>query len=223
MKKFGFLNFAPGFYFDADEGGGGGESEESEGDNSQEKETRTGGGELTQEQVNELLGKTRKEASDRAVKKVLEELGVDKLDAVKQILKTHKDREDAEKSELEKLQAANDELAKKHAAAIEANRKLLLRQEFYARISSQNLVFANDQARKDAFDLAEMEGVEVSEEGSVSGMENVVKNLLKSRPHLFGKKEQETPDIDAARRGSGKSEGDLSKERAAQVRKKFRL
>lgn len=63
-----------------------------------QEETRT----FTQDQVNELMGKTRKQAEKSAQSKILEQLGVDSIDTVAETLKAQKEREEQELGEIEK-------------------------------------------------------------------------------------------------------------------------
>lgn len=65
----------------------------------QEEETaRT----FSQDQVDKLMGKTRRQAEKAATAKLLETLGVDSLDSVAETLKAQREREEQELNEVEK-------------------------------------------------------------------------------------------------------------------------
>lgn len=58
---------------------------------------------ISQDEVNKLIGKTRVEAREAARKQFLADLGIEDLDTVKTILTSAKAKEDAEKTETQKL------------------------------------------------------------------------------------------------------------------------
>lgn len=64
----------------------------------QEETART----FSQDQVNELMGKTRRQAEKAATAKILETLGVDSIDSVAETLKAQREREEQELGEIEK-------------------------------------------------------------------------------------------------------------------------
>lgn len=83
---------------------------------------------LTQAEVDKIVGARAKESAAAAVKKLLAELGFDKADDLKAVVTTAKEKADAEKSELEKLQErlnkleADKKAAEDRAAAAEKQR-----------------------------------------------------------------------------------------------------
>jgi hypothetical protein len=79
---------------------------------------------FTQDDVNRLVGKTRKEAREAAKLALLEELGIDDLSAIKTVLKQAKEREDAELSETQKLEREL-QAERQRAAQIEADMQRL--------------------------------------------------------------------------------------------------
>lgn len=70
--------------------------------------TTTAGGSaaLTQEQANKLIGDARKKGREAAVADLLKELGLDKADDLKSLVRSAKERADAEKSEADKATEA---------------------------------------------------------------------------------------------------------------------
>ena len=113
-----------------------------------------------------------------------------------------KKRQDAELSDLEKAQKLSEEWKSKFDELSADLDGLRMRQAFYDATAKAKVVFVNDAARQDAYDLSDLSGVEVDEDGSVSGMDEVVKGLQKSRPHLFGT--AGAPDINAGEGGKPK-------------------
>lgn len=69
---------------------------------------------LTQDEVNKLLGQRAKRAQEATLNSILGELGVDSLDSIKTLLQDAKAKREAEMSEVEKIQQAQDK-AKREA------------------------------------------------------------------------------------------------------------
>ena len=111
------------------------------------------------------------------------------LKAVSAALKTYQDKdkaaEDANKSELEKLTERASQLEKDLQTAQNIAQGLRLQRAF-ARVAGElKLNFTSAQASEDAFDLADMSNVEIDADGKVTGLEDALKALQKSRPYLF--------------------------------------
>lgn len=105
---------------------------------------------------------------------------------LKKFQDAQKAAEDAEKSELTKAQealAAKEAELKTSQQTIQA---LRLKQEFQLAAAKLKLAFASPQAQEDAWDLADLDAVTMDEAGKVTGMEDALKALQKSRPYLFG-------------------------------------
>jgi len=113
-----------------------------------------------------------------------------------------KKRQDAELSDLEKAQKLSEEWKSKFDELSADLDGMRMRQAFYDATAAAKVVFVNDAAWQDAYDLSDLSGVEVDEDGSVSGMDEVIKALQKSRPHLFGT--AGAPDINAGEGGKKK-------------------
>ena len=116
--------------------------------------------------------------------------------------KLEQERKDAELSDLEKAQKLSEEWKGKFDELSADLDGMRMRQAFYDATAAAKVVFVNDAARQDAYDLSDLSGVEVDEDGSVSGMDEVIKALQKSRPHVFGK--AGAPDINAGEGGKKK-------------------
>ena len=144
------------------------------------------------EATRRALRKANAEAADRRKR-------LDALEAEEQ------KRKDASLSELEKAQKAAEDLKAQLDQVTADLDGLRMRQAFYE--AAAGVVWANDQARRDAFDLSDLSAVEVDDDGKVSGMDKVVKGLQKERPHLFGA--EKPPDINAGAQGKGRGEGDV--------------
>lgn len=112
-----------------------------------------------------------------------------KLKAVNAELKKLQDveakRKEAELSELEKSQKRAQELEERLQAAQTTAQALRLRQEFGKVAARLKLSFVDQQAEDDAFELADMDDVELYEDGKITGLEDAVKALQKKRPYLF--------------------------------------
>lgn len=111
------------------------------------------------------------------------------------------------------LQAQLDE-------ANETIRLQRLRDAFEVEAEKQELAFADKQALKDAFDLAELGKIEINDEGEVTGMKGVLEGLKTTRPYLF-KQPGTAGDIDATKGRGGAAPPD-SEAKRAERRQRFR-
>lgn len=104
-------------------------------------------------------------------------------------LKSYEDAErakaEADKTELQKLQERAQKLESDLQDARETAQALQMRQAFIATAGKADLKFASQQAAEDAFELADLEGVEIDANGAVTGLDEALKKLQKARPYLF--------------------------------------
>ena len=165
--------------------------EEQEQEQEQKQEQGAGDGDAQAElaRVRVALKKANAEAAKR--RKELE-----------RFQQEEKKRQDAELSDLEKAQKLSEEWKSKFDELSADLDGMRMRQAFYDATAAAKVVFVNDAAWQDAYDLSDLSGVEVDEDGSVSGMDEVIKALQKSRPHLFGT--AGAPDINAGEGGTKK-------------------
>ena len=165
--------------------------EEQEQEQEQKQEQGAGDGDAQAElaRVRVALKKANAEAAKR--RKELE-----------RFQQEEKKRQDAELSDLEKAQKLSEEWKSKFDELSADLDGMRMRQAFYDATAAAKVVFVNDAAWQDAYDLSDLSGVEVDEDGSVSGMDEVIKALQKSRPHLFGT--AGAPDINAGEGGKPK-------------------
>lgn len=123
-----------------------------------------------------------------------------------------KKRQDAEKSDLEKAQARVTELEKALQDTQETAQALRLRQEFGKAATKLGVSFAGPQAEDDAFELAEMDGVEMDAQGKITGLDDAIKALQKSRPYLFSQSKENGDGQGTPQRNGKGSQGKLNNE-----------
>ena len=111
--------------------------------------------------------------------------------------------EDEKLSEQERLQKRLVELEQEHAQVLAEMEALRLRHAVER--AASKLGFRNPE---DAYQLADLSGVAINEDGTVEGIEAALKALAKERPYLL-RQEGSGGDIDATRGGRGKQEPDL--------------
>lgn len=137
-------------------------------------------------------------------------------------LKAYEDAEkakaDAEKTELQKLQERAEKLENDLREAQEVAQALQLRQAFIAAAGSKGMQFANAQAAEDAFELADLEGVEIDASGKVTGLDDALASLQKARPYLFKASESGDGQGTPQRGKNGKLNLDALKEPGPIVR-----
>lgn len=149
---------------------------------------------LIDEQKETISSLNRESASRRVELKKLK-------DAEAQRAQADKERQSAEKSDLEKAQAKVVETTAALNTANEQLARLRKRQAFSASAKKLKLDFSTAQAEEDAFNLADLTGVTV-EGDDIAGMDDALKALAKARPYLFAKPQQNPPgDINAGNGG----------------------
>lgn len=158
---------------------------------------------FTQDEVNALLGTTRKEARER----LLKDLGVDSPDAVKAALAKAKEVEDAQKSELQKALERAQAAEAASAAALKASTERAIRSEFKVAAA-----LAGATHPEDAYALADLAGVQVDDAGNVGGVADEVKRLVEAgRLPIKGNKAQ------AANLDAGAGSGDNPNQQKAKL------
>jgi len=126
-------------------------------------------------------------------------------------------RKEAELSEVEKAQATAKDWESKFELLTSELNVAQMRAAFYDEADEQKLIFANPQAKRDAFTLGDLSDVTMDEDG-MTGMPEAIKALVKSHPHLFGTA-QAPKDINAIETGKdvGKATDDQITEYAARM------
>ncbi len=218
MKHKDFLNLYNHFFFDKDGGGGGGDDPDNpdnpdgNGDNPDDSRHKDGGNvtftDEQQKKIDELVGEARKSGKTKALTDFLKGLGFEKEDDLKNALKTLKDIEDKNKTDLEKLTERADEAEKKlgeTAGTLEEKEKIILnlrlKQDFSVVSGDMEISYPNQNAFDDAFEALNKEliSVEEGDDGKVviKGMKEAIKKLKEERPYLFssGKSRVGTPII----------------------------
>lgn len=103
---------------------------------------------LTQAEVDKIVGKTRtdtrKAAQQETIADILKRLGVEKLEDAESILKAHHDKQEADKSEVEKL---TGKLAEVETRAKTAEQALT---DYQAKVETEKRIAARDSAIKAA-------------------------------------------------------------------------
>jgi len=168
-------------------------------------ETQTeGGGALSLEQIQAELERTRtalqganRESADR--RKRLEAFEKAELDRAKKDL-----------SEVERLKGQVAELDKR-ARELEAEREMMIIRSAVERAAAA-LGF---HSAEDAYQLADLSGVEIDEDGKVSNVDKALKELVKARPYLV--RVVDKPDTNAGATG-GKVSREQDEER---LRRKY--
>lgn len=142
----------------------------------------SGGGDrtFTQADVDRLMGATRQEARDRATGELLKELGLENVDALKGLVTQHRERENAGKTEAEKLKADLAERDKVLATLRQQNRDLGLRQALAALTGDHAVADVNLAA--DALLASGL--VEFNDDSSAKDLQGAVQKLVEKYPLL---------------------------------------
>ena len=187
-------------------------SEEESSDEEQEEEQEEqdeGSGDGDQQEEMERIRAALKKANAEAAKRRKE---------LERFQTEEQKRKDAELSDVERAQKLAQEWESQFDEISAALDGMRMRQAFYDAAATAKVTFANGLARQDAFDLSDLSGVEIGDDGAVSGMDEVLKALQKDRPHLFGTAEKK--DINAGDGGDGKKKKGAAADDEA-VRRRF--
>lgn len=120
---------------------------------------------------------------------------------LKKLEDVDKKRKESEMSELEKAQSDLDSLNTQYGELGAEYDSLKLRQAFYDAVGTEELVFATDQARRDAYALADLASAIDGGKIDDKAIKKELKALQDSRPYLFGK--VDIPATDATKRNQG--------------------
>lgn len=221
------LHFFPSFDKDEGGGGGGGDDETTTTDNANgggnSGEDRNEGGEsavtMSQDDFTRKIVAAKEQAKRSAFGELLEELGVEDVGTLKTLARAQQERQEAEKSELEKAQTEQVKLEEKLKREREQNRNLLIRSAVQSAVADEGLRF---HSMDDVFKHVDLSGVEVDDDGKVTGAVEAVKALAKSKPYLI-KAEEGAPDIDAREGGDGGSGAGSDDEREKELRGRYHI
>ena len=148
----------------------------------------------------------RRKATARQLKKDNEEL-----------LKKLKKFEDADKSDLDKITVERDELLATVKTMTGTNQKLALQVAFL----QDNEHTWHDP--KTALRLIDMDGVEIDEDGEVTGLDKAIEKLAKSSPFLLKKSDSDDDEDKPERRASGQPPTRRSSKLRSHLESKYRL
>ena len=161
------------------------------------------------ERTRTALKAANKEAADRRKK----------LEALEQ---AETARQQAEMTELDKVKAGHSEIQGKYDALVADYDGLRLRQAFNDATSAANVIFASDQARRDAYELADLAAAIEGGEIDAKAITAALKALQTIRPYLFGVAATST-DIGATRRGTDNGEVTVTDEEVQEFAAKFNV
>lgn len=113
--------------------------------------------------------------------------------------KAEQERKDAELSEKERLEKQLAEAQQARAEAEAVVNDILLRTS--VKMTAAKMNFIEPEV---AYQLADLAGVEIGEDGEVSGVEKALKGLAKDKPYLLKQEQGQQPDINAGKKGKGK-------------------
>ncbi len=194
-------------FYEADKGGAGGGSETGQ---STETETGSGNGGNTNNQQNPQTledALAALERTSRALKDANKE-AADRRKRLDALEKAEADRQAAQLSETDKLKADKQKVENDLKAAKEALNQARLRQAFSTAARKLEKPFISVDAEEDGFRLADLSALEIGDDGTIKGIDDVLKDLGKNKAYLFGQQSQtqnpkSPPEIDATRKGSG--------------------
>lgn len=128
---------------------------------------------FTQAELNKII-------NDRIARERKKFEGVD-VEEYKRMKKEKQDKEDAEKTDLQKEKERADKLEREKQNAIDLANKRLILAEFKVLAKDNNIEYIDD-----AYKLADLSNVTVSEDGSIEGLKEIVEALVTDKPFLVG-------------------------------------
>ena len=150
---------------------------------------------FTQDEVSAMMTKEKSQGERAAIRALLEKLGLDDAKSLESIVTAHKQQADAEKSELERLQAALQQ-AQQQADAEKAKAKTaLIRSAVIAAASKADFVDPADAYAQFLLDNTEFT---MDDKGNIEGVDAAIQALATAKPHLL-KKGETQPQSTASR------------------------
>ncbi len=220
--------FRPIIWYDAPkDNGGGGDNPDGGGKEPDKKPQPKPEDEkkFTQADTDQIAGKARDEGRKTAVNELLKELGLEKIDDLKALVTDTRKKQDAEKSELQKAQEKNEELAKA-AKAAEAKRdealakatERLMKAALLAEASKPEYKIRPD-ALADVWTFLDRSAIKVKDDGETfEGVGEAIKAVVKAKPYLVDDKPR-GPGSPPAPNGNGRRDKEPSDEDKARAQR----
>jgi hypothetical protein len=144
------------------------------------------GNALTQEQVNQLIGRTRTETRERATADLLLQFGVETPEQLTEQLQRLREMEQSQLSEQERLQQQVADLNGQLEAQRAANEAAAaqMQQLRIAQAIQTAATSANFRNPADALALVDTTAVTINDDGTISGADTAVEALARQRPYL---------------------------------------
>lgn len=139
---------------------------------------------LTQDQLNDLINKKYAKGAEKAKTELLESLGIESVDTLKEMIEAKKAQEEASKTELEKMQ--------EQLQSIQAEKEALAKEAATAKTKAEINALSASNGIKDV-EVFEMLYATASQ-GEGFDKDAFVNGLKETRPYLFG--QVQTPKVD---------------------------
>ena len=164
---------------------------------------------FTQSDMNILMGKTRKEARERAHADLLKDTGLEDVELLKTLAKEAKAKKEAEQSEADRLKAQIEREKKQREeteAALLAERqaRLMDKRDAALRDLAKEARAPEDVILWAEANAADALGSAVTEDGQIDtkALQAIVEQCKKARPHWFGADSAGTPSNTGGRAAS---------------------
>lgn len=204
MDRFGLFAL-PFPMFDADDGASSGGAATSDANSGGQQEA---GGEQAQTQPfavfpdeKSFMARLKREAK-AMLEAEAKALGFENAEAMRAALKAAREREEAEKSELDKLREAAQRAEAERQAALQAANERLIRAEVKAVAAELGIVDPDA-----AYALMDCSEVTVDESGQVQGVAEALKALTEAKPYLVKQQTASAPRSGADFRDGGAATG----------------
>jgi len=136
-----------------------------------------GGQVFSQDEVNRMI----KARAERELKAVLQEAGLAGVDELKGLVQAKRQAEEAQKSEMQKLQERAAQLEKQLADAAEKQKALMTQNDIAAKAAKLGIIDPDA-----AYKLLDTSKLEYDEAGQPTNSEALLTALLKDKPYLAG-------------------------------------
>lgn len=149
-----------------------------------------------QEDVDKYAGTARKEGKQAAERELSDSLGVSP-DEAKKIIADHKEREEAQRSELDKANDRIKKLEEQGESTSKAANERIKKTELKLALRNADI---NPERLDMAVRLADLDKLTINDEGAVEGMEDSVKAVSDASPEWFaapdgGKRQRRSPEF----------------------------
>lgn len=162
----------------------------------------------------EWLPERLERARKAAIKELLAELGFEDAETLKQVLETGSQAQEA----LQQITEEKTQLGQRVLDLENTQQQLRIEMAFQQAVAAYDFIEVAD-----ARTLADLSGVQIDEQGNVTGMQEAVEQLVESRPHLLRRPYLPSMEAYLGREMPSHEEKKFTTEEVESIKRRFRM